>query len=182
MVNEKMNEAYKLVSRIAAGDKTAFETLYQLHHTSVFHYLYRLLKDEQTAQDLLIEVFCAVWKNADRFRGNSRVKTWLFGIARNMAYNELRRKGRYTDPLHERYHDEKSTGAFEKFENHQLVQKALANLSDRHREILDLVFFHDISYSQVAILLDIPENTVKTRVYYAKSALKQAIIDIEEVE
>lgn len=173
-------EEYELLAKAAQKDKAAFEALYRLLEKPVFHYLFRLLQNKETAEDIMIEVFSIVWKDAGRFRNRSRVKTWVFGIARNQAYNELRKKGRYAEELDERFKDEKSTSAFKGFENHQLVQKALSMVSEKHREILDLVFYHGTGYAQIAILLDIPENTVKTRVHYAKGALKKVILEMEK--
>lgn len=179
-ISKDAEEEYELLSKTARKDKAAFETLYRLLSQPVFHYIFRLLRNKEAAEDLLVEVFSIVWKDADRFKGNSRVKTWVFGIARNQAYNELRKKGRYAEELDERFKDEKSTKAFKGFEDHQLVSKALAKLSEKHREILDLVFFHGTPYAQIATLLDIPENTVKTRVHYAKNALKDVILGMEK--
>ncbi len=178
-MNEDIKKEHLLLEKVAQKDKAAFEALYHLLSKPVFHYLYRLLQNRETAEDVLIEVFAVVWKSADRFKGNSRVKTWVFGIARNQAFNELRKKGRYSDQLNDTIKDDKSETPFKGFENRQQVQRAISKLSARHREILDLVFFHDSSYAQISRLLKIPENTVKTRVYYAKSALKQIIIEME---
>ena len=179
MDNEAEKE-YQLLTQVAKRDKAAFESLYRLLSRPVFHYLYRLLQNRETAEDILMEVFSAVWKNAGRFKGKSRVRTWVFGIARNQAYNQFRKNDRYmTDPLDERIGDSRSTAPFKGFENSQLVQNALERVSEKHREILDLVFFHGSPYAEIASLLGIPENTVKTRVYYAKAALKQMILDME---
>lgn len=178
-MNEEIKKEHRLLQKVALKDKAAFEALYNLLSKPVYHYLYRLLQSRETAEDVLIEVFAVVWKNADRFKGISRVKTWVFGIARNQAFNELRKKGRYSEQLDETMKDEKSNTPFKGFENRQLVQTAMDRLSANHREILDLVFFHESGYAQISELLNIPENTVKTRVYYAKSALKKIIMEME---
>ncbi|MFO7754322.1 MAG: sigma-70 family RNA polymerase sigma factor [Desulfobacteraceae bacterium] len=165
----------RLLKRVAKKDGSAFEQLYELTSKSIFFYLYRLLQDRETAEDLHMEVYAAVWKNAQGFKGKSRVKTWMFGIARNMAMNELRKHHRKTLRIDKPVRDENSFKAYKEFERHDSIQAALAQLSYKHREILDLVFFHGQSYSDISKLLAIPENTVKTRVYYAKAALKEEI-------
>ena len=165
----------RLLKKVAKKDDKAFEQLYELTSKSIFFYLYRLLQDKETAEDLHMEVYVAVWKNAQGFKGKSRVKTWMFGIARNMAMNELRKHHRQDRRIDGPIRDENSFKAFKEFERNDAVQAALTQLSHKHREILDLVYFHGQSYSEISKLLVIPENTVKTRVHYAKAALKETI-------
>jgi RNA polymerase sigma-70 factor (ECF subfamily) len=105
------------------------------------------------------------------------VTTWIFGIARNLAFNEMRKMkhadaGELTDTME----DESSFSEFDTFENKQLVQTALTVLPVKQREVMDLVFFHDLNYNEVAEVLNIPENTVKTRVLHAKAALKDKLL------
>lgn len=169
-----------LLAKIVKKDAKAFEALYKLLSQSVFHYLYRLLQNKERAEDVLAEVFSAVWRSAINFKGRSCVKTWIFGIARNLAYNELRKKQpQGCNLIHDTLKDKGSDKAVKGFENRQYIQKALSKVSEKHREILDLVFFHEATYADISELLNIPENTVKTRVYYAKAALKEAFIKME---
>ena len=152
----------RLMARIARGDRQAFTALYESTSTPVFHYLQRFLRSREGAEDMLIEVYTQVWQGAGKFRGQSKVRTWIFGIARNLALNELRRtSNRPMDPLPETLAD------------------ALTELSAKHREIIDLVFFHEMLYSEIATLLDISVNTVKTRIHYAKAALENEILRLE---
>ena len=166
----------KLLKKVVKKDAKAFEKLYELTSKSIFFYLYRLLQNKESAEDIHVEVYATVWKNADRFQGKSKVKTWMFGIARNLALNELRKKYRETQSIDRPIKDENSYKAYNGFDRQQYIQEALMKISEKHREILDLVFFHEASYSEVAQLLEIPENTVKTRVYYAKAALKEKLV------
>ncbi len=169
-----------LLEKVAQKDKTAFETLYQLTSQSVFFYLLRLLQNRETAEDIHVEVFCQVWKSAEKFKGQSKVKTWIFGIARNLAYNDMRReKIRKTQELYDIHRDESTSREVQQFAQKQHMQAAMEKLSPKHREILDLVFFHELSYSEISALLDIPENTVKTRVYYAKDMLRNKLLEME---
>jgi RNA polymerase sigma-70 factor, ECF subfamily len=179
MDNDRQKES-NLLAKIANKDVKAFEALYKLLSQAVFNYLFRLLKNRESAEDLLVEVFTVVWKSAVNFKGNSRVKTWIFGIARNLAFNEIRKKRPVSyDFIDDTLKDENSSKKVKNFENSEYVQKAILKLSEKHREILDLVFFQEFKYRQIAKLLAIPENTVKTRVYHAKTALKQQLIEME---
>lgn len=169
-----------LLRYIARGDAGAFEELYRETSRSIYFYVFRLLQNKESAEDVQVEVFTQVWKSADRFQGKSKVTTWLFGIARNLALNELRKK-KYSDTaeLPESIEDENSTSGYESFENNQLVQLALERLPVKQREVMDLVFFHDLNYKEVAEVLDIPENTVKTRVSHAKAVLKNKLLTMK---
>lgn len=174
------SQEYELIGKVSKKDAKAFETLYEITSQSVFFYLFRLLQNRETAEDIHVEVYTQVWKNAGTFQGKSRVKTWIFGIARNLAFNEMRReKIRRTQDLNETLGDEKTQRAYQDFAQQQHVQKAMSKVSVKHSEILDLVFYHDLSYQEISQLLNIPENTVKTRVYYAKAALKETLLEME---
>jgi RNA polymerase sigma-70 factor (ECF subfamily) len=167
----------KLLKKTSKGDTKAFEELYEMTSRSIYFYLYRLLQNEESAEDVRIDVYTQVWKNAGRFEGRSKVTTWIFGIARNLAFNELRKKkntamGELTDTIE----DTNSLSGYAKFENSQLIQKAMMELPAKQRDVMDLVFFHELNYKEVAEVLSIPENTVKTRIHHAKKALKSILM------
>jgi RNA polymerase sigma-70 factor (ECF subfamily) len=161
--------------RISDGDEEAFRELYDLTHKKVYFYLYRLVRGKQMAEDVLVEVYTEVWRCAGKFRGNSAVTTWIMGIARNLAMNELGKVKK-----HDNIEDfpNLSNGVMpdpEPMDRQRLLKEAMIKLPIKHREILDLVFFHDLTYPEVSRMLEIPVNTVKTRVHYAKETLKNAL-------
>jgi len=165
----------RLLAKVAQGDHAAFRELYESMSRSVYFYLYRILRDESLAEDVQVEVFTQVWKGAARFQGRSKVKTWVFGIARNLAMNALR-KNRHHANIDDYQHiaDENQPNP-DDADRRWLLQKAMGMVSDKHREVLDLVFFQQMNYQEIAEILAISVNTVKTRVFYAKSALRKAI-------
>lgn len=165
----------RLLEKVAEGDHAAFRELYESMSRSVYFYLYRILRDESLAEDVQVEVFTQVWKGAGRFRGQSQVKTWIFGIARNLAMNALR-KHRYHANIDD-FRDIADDGQPdpEDADRRRFLQKAMDMLSDKHRDVLDYVFYQQMTYQEIADILDISENTVKTRVFYAKAALRKAI-------
>lgn len=177
--HDAQNNHDELLTKVVQKDKKAFEKLYEATSKSIFFYLYRLLQNRESAEDIHVEVYATVWKNADRFKGKSKVKTWMFGIARNLALNELRKKHNETQSIDRPIKDENSYKVYNGFDRKQYIQEALMKISAKHREVLDFVFFHDASYSEIGQLLEIPENTVKTRVYYAKAALKEKLVKME---
>jgi RNA polymerase sigma-70 factor, ECF subfamily len=175
---EEDAEDRMLLERIVAGDRGAFEILYGRHERRAFRYLLTLISDVHAAEDALVEAMTTVWRNASKFRGDSRVSTWILGIARHKALDARRAaaRERRNEPLEDGVDLPDDAEGPEQFTNRTLeaadLQRALARLSAEHREVLQLAFFEDLSYEEIADLLGIPENTVKTRVYYAKRQLK----------
>ena len=166
---------FELLQKVSQGDRGAFRELYDATNNGVFFYLYRFFQDEATAEDVLIDTYTEVWKSAKKFKGESRVKTWIFGIARNRAMKELRKK-----KFHENIDDYPHLADDGKFDAEEadrkdIIKSGLQKISYKHREVLDLVFFHDLDYQEIAVILDIPVGTVKTRVFYAKEALRNTL-------
>jgi RNA polymerase sigma-70 factor, ECF subfamily len=168
-----------LVERIAAGDKLAMQVLFARHRTSVYRWLYRFVGNETVAEDLLNDVFLDVWQQAGRFEGRSAVTTWLLSIARFKALSARRRR---TDaPLDETIETTVADSAddpemvLQKKSRSELVGQALTNLSPDHREIIDLVYYHEKSIEDCALILGIPAGTVKTRMFYARKKLAELV-------
>jgi RNA polymerase sigma-70 factor (ECF subfamily) len=168
-----------LIGRIADGDRLAMQVLYARHHVRVFRFVVRLVRDDSIAEDLISEVFLDVWRQAGRFEGRSSVSTWLLAIARFKALSALRR--RPDEELDEvavaKVEDQSDDPAItlEKKDKSALIQKCLMGLSAQHREVVDLVYYHDKSVEEVAQIVGIPENTVKTRMFYARKRLAELL-------
>jgi RNA polymerase sigma-70 factor (ECF subfamily) len=168
-----------LIGRIAGGDRLAMQVLFARHHVRVFRFVVRLVKNESTAEDLISDVFLDVWRQAGRFEGRSAVSTWLLSIARFKALSALRRRpedalddevaGAIEDP------SDDPEIALEKKDKSALIRKCLAGLSAEHREVVDLVYYHEKSVEEVAEIVGIPENTVKTRMFYARKKLAELL-------
>ena len=168
-----------LVERIAAGDKLAMQVLFARHRTAVYRWLLRFVGNETIAEDLLSDVFFDVWQQAGRFEGRAAVTTWLLSIARFKALSARRRR---TDAeLDETIAATVADGAddpeitLQKKSRDELVRRAVANLSPDHREIIDLVYYHDKSVDECALVLGIPGATVKTRMFYARKKLAELV-------
>ncbi len=168
-----------LIGRIAAGDKLAMQVLFARHHVRVYRFVLRLVKDQTAAEDLISEVFLDVWRQANRFESRSAVSTWLLAIARFKALSSLRRQP--DEPL-----DEEMVAAIEdpgddpeatvqKKNKSEILRQCLTTLSPEHREIIDLVYYHEKSVEEVAEIVKIPEATVKTRMFYARKRLSELL-------
>jgi len=168
-----------LIARIAGGDRLAMQVLFARHHVRVYRFVLRFVRNESTAEDLISEVFLDVWRQANRFEGRSAVSTWLLAIARFKALSALRRHP-------EQELDDEKAAAIEdpadnpeivaqKKDKSKLLRKCLTALSADHREIIDLVYYHEKSVEEVAEIVGIPENTVKTRMFYARKKLGELL-------
>jgi len=174
-----------LIGRIASGDRLAMQVLFARHHVKVFRFVLRLVRDESTAEDLISEVFLDVWRQAGRFEGRSQVSTWLLAIARFKSLSAMRKRpdealDDETAAAIEDPSDDPET-ALEKKDKGEVLRKCLTALSAEHREIIDLVYYHEKSVEEVAQIVGIPENTVKTRMFYARKKLAD-LLKAEGVE
>jgi RNA polymerase sigma-70 factor (ECF subfamily) len=168
-----------LIGRIAIGDRLAMQVLFARYHVRVFRFVVRIIRDAAAAEDLISEVFLDVWRQAGRFEGRSAVSTWLLAIARLKALSALRRR------LDQELDDETAQAIedpsddpevlLEKKDKSAQIRKCLSGLSADHREIVDLVYYHEKSVEEVAEIVGIPENTVKTRMFYARKRLAELL-------
>ena len=168
-----------LIARIAGGDRLAMQVLFARHHVRVFRFVLRLVRNEATAEDLISEVFLDVWRQAGKFQGRSAVSTWLLGIARFKALSALRK--RPEEELDEdkaaqiEDHSDDPEVTLAKKDKGALLRECLSALSNEHREVIDLVYYHEKSVEEVASIVGIPEATVKTRMFYARKKLSELL-------
>ena len=165
-----------LIERIKAGDQLALKALYARHHVKIFRFAMRILRSEPSAEDVVSEVFLDVWRKAANFEGRSEASTFLLGVARNKAYSLLRkrREGELDEEAAAEIEDGADTpeAALQKKNKGELLRACMQKLSAEHREVMDLVYYHDKSVEEVAAIVGIPEGTVKTRMFHARRRLK----------
>jgi len=161
-----------LLRAVARGDRIAFHELYERHAERVFRFAISLLRAPHLAEEVLQETMVAVWKTADRFKGASKVTTWILGIAKNQAYSLLRREKRG-----ERTPDDAATepDPSETAELCVRVEDAVATLPPHLREVSHLVFHEEMTLGEAAVVLGIPEGTVKSRMFHARKALAKVL-------
>jgi RNA polymerase sigma-70 factor, ECF subfamily len=167
----------QLLARVARGDRLAMQALFARHRLRVFRFILRFLRDEARAEDALAETFVDVWRQAGAFEGRSSVSTWILSIARFKALSIARM--RQDAPLDEDYAaglaDEADDPEVEmaKSDKAALLRACLQKLSPEHREIVDLVYYHEASVEEAATIIGIPPATVKTRLFYARQKLSE---------
>lgn len=174
-----------LIARTAAKDRAAMHALFARHNVRVFRYLMGRVRNEAIAEELTSEVFLDVWRLAGRFEGRAAVSTWILAIANNKAMSLLRKKrdDELEDEVAEQVEDEGDDPEQQEQKRSKavLMRETINALSDEHRQIIDLVYYHEKSVREAAGITGIPEATVKTRMHYARKQLgelmKQAGID-----
>jgi RNA polymerase sigma-70 factor (ECF subfamily) len=162
-----------LIQLIARRDKRAMQALFERHNVRVYRFVLRLAGNASLAEDIVSEVFLEVWRRAGAFEGKSRVSTWLLAIARHKAYDAHRRHAATTpldDDMAEAIIDpaDNPEMAANRGNRDALIRTCLAQLSPAHREIIDLVYYHERSVKEIAQIAGIPEGTVKTRMFHAR--------------
>jgi RNA polymerase sigma-70 factor (ECF subfamily) len=168
-----------LIGRIISGEKLAMQLLYIRHNVRLFRFALRFVQNPTVAEDVVQEVFLDVWHKAGEFRGGSEVSTWLLAIVRNKALTALRQRSV------EQLDDGAATGVEDSADTAEtvmgrkqaraIIRRSLARLSPAHREIVDLVYYHERSIADVATIVGIPVNTVKTRMFYARKHLAELL-------
>ena len=145
---------------------------------SIYRWLLRFVSNETLAEDLLSEVFLDVWRQAGRFEGRASVSTWLISIARFKALSARRRRTEAElDEIETTVADlaNDPEAALQEKNRGELLRQALTRLSPEHREIIDLVYYHEKSVDECAHILGIPAATVKTRMFYARKKLAELV-------
>jgi RNA polymerase sigma-70 factor (ECF subfamily) len=174
-----------LIRQIAGGHKLAMRALFARHQVKVYRFALRIVRDAAVADDVVSETFIDAWQHAERFEGRSSVSTWLLGIARHKALTAANRRPTESldceqaqsvvdtanDPEAEL--GDKDRGA--------VIRRCLQSLSPEHAEIIDLVYYQEKSIKEIVEILGIPENTVKTRMFYARKRLA-ALVAAEGID
>ncbi|MBI2256446.1 MAG: sigma-70 family RNA polymerase sigma factor [Proteobacteria bacterium] len=166
----------KLLDGIAKGDRAAFTEFYQRHNRSLFAFLVKMVRDRELAEEVLSETMLDVWRQAGRFEGKSSVTTWLFSIGHHKAVSRLRRMREVAldEEVAANIEDSGPTPDMQASDKDmsRLLARLIECLSLDHREILQLAYYQEFSVQEIAEVLDLPENTVKTRMFYARQRLK----------
>jgi len=163
---------------LVAEHEVRFEDLEQ-HRRELTGYCYRMLGSGFEAEDAVQETMVRAWRGIDGFEGRSAVGTWIMSIARFKALSARRRRqdAELDDKVAETVADEAHTPeeAMLSMDRSEQLRECLKQLSPEHREIVDLVYYHDKTIEEVAEIIQVPKNTVKTRMFYARKRLAQLL-------
>lgn len=165
----------RLLARVAEGDLAAFERLYRTYHPRLRRFLANLLRRPHLVDEVLNDTMMVVWRQPERYNGKSKVSTWVYAIAYRKALKALRRND---EPLEDKHADDRPSG--DPGPEHRMglrqlqavLLSAMAQLSADHRAVVDLTYFHEMDYREIAELMECPVETVKTRMFHARRRLK----------
>lgn len=169
----------ELVTRVAAGDRAAVRLLFMRHHARIYRFVARQTGSDMMADDIANEVFLELWRQAPAFEGRSEVSTWLLGIARFKALSMLRKRKEIAI-------DEDAAAAIPdgadspevalmKDDKAAALRRMVNALPEEHRTVIDLAYYHAKSVAEIGEILSIPVATVKTRMFYARRKLGEAL-------
>lgn len=171
------------VNQTGEGSEQALAHLYSHLARRIHGFAFQYLSDTHQAEEVVTETMFEVWKNAKIFAGGSKVTTWVLGIARHKALDKLRGRDRigrveqeWDDAAEEIVSEE--TGALRLLEQEEMaetVAECIAQLPEDQRKCIHMVFFQELSISEVAEIECIPKNTVKTRLFHARRKLRSAL-------
>lgn len=182
-----------LMARYKEGDAKAFEMLLTRHERAVFNFIFRMVRNRELANDLLQETFLRVVKNAARYSQKAKFTTWLYTIARNQCIDALRKASHRRHPSLDqpmgrdpegRTLMEKLPGrggdGFERTDATELrgrIDAALERLSEEQREVFVMRQFQQLKFKEIAVVVGVSENTIKSRMRYALENLRSTLAD-----
>ena len=180
----------ELLRAVQGGDTDSLGVLVARWEQPLFRFVYRLMPRQEDARDVCQETFLRVLKKANRFRAGSRFSTWMYQIALNLCRDQARRARRWNRVISETSElPERAEGplagdpgawdpsrAAERQEKNSTVLRALGRLPPEQREVLVLKEFEGLKFREIAEILDCPESTVKSRMYYGLNGVKTALI------
>jgi len=167
-----------LLERVKAHDVDAFERLYRIYQPRLARFLVNLLMRPHLVEEVLDDTMMVVWQTAGSFRGTSKLSTWVFAIAYRKA---LKAKARWPDPIEDEAQDTRVSNdpgpdsELQRSRIHEALTSAMARLSADQRAVVDLTYFHGLSYREIAEIVRCPVDTVKTHMFHARRRLKQAL-------
>lgn len=183
-LDEADRQVATLLARIAGGDRAAYEALHRRLYPRVYGFVLRRLRDPSLAEETVVDVFVEIWRNAGRFRGESRPATWVFGIAhfKCLAASRAARRSKRSavvaterEILESMADSRDAEEALAARERVSQVKTALETLPSGQREVVELAFVEGLGYGEIALRLGVAEGTVKTRVSRARSMLRRLL-------
>jgi RNA polymerase sigma-70 factor, ECF subfamily len=171
----------ELIASVRSGDWHAFETLYEKYKGQVYRTALAITRDRSAAEDILQDCFLRFHAHLNHLDGSIPLTPWLYRVTVNLSYNWLARHHRATFSLEqlvdglvagpqaspERYAESREVAS--------VIQKVLDGLSVEHRAVVVLFYLNDQSVDEIALILSCPVGTVKSRLYYARKALRRAL-------
>ncbi len=170
-----------LIKRISDKEMLAVEELYHRYENIIYRFAFKKLSNEFDAAEIVNTVMLEVWNTAARFEGRSKVSTWLIGIAHHRIIDHMRKRKYNHVNIDEIEPAADETNAIDM---HKIVHVAqirrfidgcLSKLSAEHKQVMELLFFQEATYEEMASCMACSIGTIKSRVYHAKKLLKKCL-------
>lgn len=173
----------ELLARIARSDRAAMQKLYFVYHRRLHRFLARTLPPDQV-DEVINDTMFVVWRHAGDFRGDSRLSTWLLGIAYRLALKRLKRNGGRSSASLDQLEAVEAgladdSGASQR-EQREWIDRALRTLPAPQRLTIELAYFMGHSCDEIAVMTSTPVNTVKTRLFHARARLRALLPQLAE--
>ena len=166
----------RLISLIGEGDMQAFRELYVRYQPRLTRFLFNVVRRQHLVEEVLDDTLMVVWERAGTFKGESKLSTWICAIAYRQAMRALRRLDEPIEDLRAETRHSPDAGPDEEWGRkrlHEVIRSAMLKLSPEHCAVVDLTYYHELGYREIAEILDCPVDTVKTRMFYARRHLKR---------
>ena len=179
--NTQADPETTLVRRVAGGDVDAFEQIYRRYRVRIAHFAARMTRRSDIVEEVVNDTMVVVWQKAGRYRGLSRLSTWILGIAYRITLKRLRQSARRVRAEAELPHEaprcdvEEPEALLSRRERQERIRQAMLQLSPKHRAVIELTFFEGLSYREIAEVVGCPHNTVKTRMFHARRNLQRVL-------
>jgi len=165
-----------LIARLCKQDEKALELLYHHYYSRLFRFVARVTRRENLIDEVINDVMYVVWEKAETYNQQCQPSTWIFVIAYNKARQSLRNAGNKDEESLDEMDDdnlvfEDNDSGLKQLEMTDWLESALDKLSSDQRAVIELTYFQGLHYSEIAVLMECPENTVKTRMHHARKKL-----------
>jgi RNA polymerase sigma-70 factor (ECF subfamily) len=161
------------LQQIAQGDRAAFERLYRRYYDRLFRFVLRVTGRMNLVEDVINDTMIVIWRKAGEYRAAAQASTWIFGIAYRKSLKALSRELRAPEVIDEAPETEElPADVVDRDGLHTAIRQAVMRLPPEHRAVVDLTFFFNKSYEEVAQILDCPVGTVKSRMFHARAKLR----------
>lgn len=186
LANDAGKIDFVLMARIGEGDHAAFRDLVERHQNAVIGTVAKMLGNASESEDIAQQVFLRIWKNAKRYRPDAKFTTYLFTITRNLVFNETRRKSRKKEVssdereensnlLIEASPDRQPDSELLQAELQRAVDDAIASLPEAQRMAVVLRRYEQLSYEEIAGVLNLSVSAVKSLLFRARTSLREAL-------
>src|ERR1700761_2949717 len=167
-----------LVRRVASGEARAFEELYRIYHPRLTRFLINILRRPHLVEEAVDDAMMVVWRRPDSFTGASKVSTWIFAIAYRTALKALSRLDEPQEDIAAEQRPSRNHDPERRLGDRQvqkILLEAMDKLSSDHRVVVDLTYYHEAGYREIAQIMNCPVGTGKTRMFHPRQKLKDLL-------